>query len=225
MTHHETTDASVAPLDPARKQLPLSAHLKHATVAIHEQIEHGSKITREIVVKVPGDASIDQYREAYKQFLLSAYSFEAGVLDRVKRFHQTTDLLELGYESEAADAAELILKDLAHLSGGNAVSYPALMTNLPALNSVADLAGIEYVRRGSRNGNAFIAHIVRQNLNLGPGSGASFLNLDAGQTKAHWDAFKLWLDALELSPAETERAVAIAIATFQAVGEWHRKYE
>lgn len=202
----------------------LSTRLKEATDALHHEVEHGSEINRRIVTKVrsddaDADAQRTQYRDAYILFLKSAYGFERAVLGAVHEFGLRTDLKETGYFAEHVDAAMLCERDIELLTGSRErleVPY-----DFPRIKSVAELAGVEYVRRGSRNGNAFIAHAVRGNIGVGPDNGAAFLNLDNGQTRPNWMRFKGWLDSLDLSEVEFEQAVHAAQETFRAVGKWH----
>ncbi|MCB9357522.1 MAG: biliverdin-producing heme oxygenase [Calditrichaeota bacterium] len=201
----------------------LSTKLKNATAALHHEVEHGSEINRRIVTKVSGEgaeleAQREEYRAAYVQFLRAAYGFEDAVQRAVLDFGRTNDLNALGYIREHANAAELIARDLQVLTGGQNVRSAE---NFPVPRTVAELAGMEYVRRGSRNGNAYIAMAVKKNIGVGAENGAGYLNLDEGQTHPNWAKFKGWLDSLNLGEREQELAVETAMATFRAVGEWH----
>lgn len=201
----------------------LSTKLKNATAALHSEVEHGSEVNRRIVTKVGGeganlDAQREEYRAAYIQFLRAAFGFENAVQRAVLDFGMTHDLDVTGYIREHANAANLIERDLELLTGHRDAKSA---TNFPTPRTVAELAGMEYVRRGSRNGNAYIAMAVKKNIGVGAENGASYLNLDQGQTHPNWAKFKGWLDSLNFSEWEQEQAVETAMATFRAVGEWH----
>ena len=99
------------------------------------------------------------------------------------------------------------------------------MEGLPAVRTLPELAGVEYVRRGSRAGGAVIAAVVERNLRLTREHGASFLAQYGKQTRAVLVSLKTWLDALPFSEAETEAAVIAARATFEAVQQYHGRLE
>lgn len=217
----ETTETGVS------EQLgdSLSARLKAATADLHHKVEHGSEVNRRIVMKIRGDGSDAEaqraaYRNAYIAFLVAAYGFEHAALTAVREFALVATPDMQGYPAEHVDASALIRDDIEKLTGeSNSLAAP---DDFPKISSIAQLAGVEYVRRGSRNGNAYIAHAVRGNLGLGPDDGAAFLNLDNGQTKPNWERFKNWLDALELSEQDQNIAIAAAMETFRAIGRWHQ---
>lgn len=202
----------------------LAARLKEATWDLHHEVEHGSEVNRRIVTKIRGEGNDtererEEYRATYLQFLKAAYGFEHAVLQAVRTFSMHSDLTQSGYPAEAADAVELLHMDIAFLEENG--PEPRSPEYFPEIRSVAELAGVEYVRRGSRNGNAYIAHAVRGNLAYDRENGAAFLNLDQGMTRPNWERFKGWLDSLELEEHEIEQAIAAAKAAFTAVGKWH----
>ncbi|MBK6765384.1 MAG: biliverdin-producing heme oxygenase [bacterium] len=202
----------------------LSARLKTATIDLHHEVEHGSEVNRRIVTKIKsegGDAGTLRavYRDSYVAFLTAAYGFEHAVLTAVHEFGILADLAAQGYFAEHVDASALIQEDLEKL--GYETAALAAPADFLKITCVAELAGVEYVRRGSRNGNAYIAHAVRGNLGRGAENGAAFLNLDSGQTRPNWERFRAWLDELSLDEHERQIAIDAALATFRAVGRWH----
>ena len=222
---HQLPEVTVAEMG-AREPVQglLSTRLKEATNELHHEVEHGSDVNRRIVTKVrvdgdDADAQRAQYREAYIQFLKAAYGFEYAVIREVQNFMMQNNLQTYGYLPELVDSATLIREDFEMLTD----EQEQLRTSneFPEIRSLADLAGVEYVRRGSRNGNAYIAHAVRGSIGVGPENGAAYLNLDQGQTRPNWEKFKTWLDSLDLSEVEQEHAVNAAMETFRAVGRWH----
>lgn len=202
----------------AEQESSLSIRLKLATAAIHHEIEHGSDINQKIVERDQGNG----YKDIYRQFLLSAYGFENAVLEKIRQFNPS-ELAAAKYPPEETVATDLILDDLNEVNDVFDLGKLQTMPGLPEIRSLAELAGMEYVRRGSRNGNSYIARIVKHNLDIGAENGASFLNLDGNQVHPRWNAFKQWLDSLEFTDDEASKAVDAAIATFRAVGEWHKK--
>lgn len=202
----------------------LSARLKEATLALHHEVEHGSEVNRRIVTKIRGEgADAEREREAYRAnyllFLKAAYGFEHAVLTAVNTFMLQNGLETYGYFPELADGSVLSREDIEVLTDQQQeLDAPDFF---PQITSLAQLAGVEYVRRGSRNGNAYIAHAVRGNLGIGAENGAAFLNLDNGQTKPNWERFKTWLDSLDLNEVEQQNAVEAALQTFRSVGRWH----
>jgi heme oxygenase len=220
----ETLERSTAATLEQSEGKPLSQVLKEATEKIHHEVEHGASLTRGVVARVHSDDAGGPdgraYLDNYKLFLRAAYGYEKATLDRVREFAKHHDLSGSAYPAEIGDPCEAIRNDLLFLEESREL---AAMPGLPNAESLAEIAGIEYVRRGSRNGNAYIAHVVNQNLGFGSENGAAFLNMDAGQTRPRWEAVKTWLDALVLSPVEIQKAVDSAIVAFRAVGAWHRK--
>ena len=185
----------------------LSTLLKEATNELHHEVEHGSEVNRRIVTKIRGEGAEatnerEAYRAAYLQFLKAAYGLEHAVLTAVNTFMLKNGLETYGYFPELADGSVLSREDIEVMTD----QQQQLETpqDFPEITSVAQLAGIEYVRRGSRNGNAYIAHAIRGNLGLGAENGAAFLNLDNGLTKPNWERFKTWLDSLQLSDSEQQ---------------------
>ncbi len=222
---HQLPEVTIAEMG-AREPVSglLSTRLKEATNDMHHEVEHGSEVNRRIVTKVRTESEdVDkqraEYRDAYVSFLKAAYGFEHAVLRAVQSFGLRNDLSTHGYFAEHVDAAALIREDMEILTGeSDMLRTPE---DFPEISSLAELAGVEYVRRGSRNGNAYIAHAVRGNIGVGPENGAAFLNLDQGQTRPNWEKFKRWLDSLALTDQEQAQAVNAALETFKAVGRWH----
>ncbi|MBL0062546.1 MAG: biliverdin-producing heme oxygenase [bacterium] len=202
----------------------LSTRLKEATNELHHEVEHGSEVNRRIVTKVrvdddDADKQRTEYRDAYIHFLKAAYGFEHAVLREVKNFMMQNDLETYGYFPELVDSSVLAREDFEILTDQQ--EQLRAPTDFPEIRTLADLAGVEYVRRGSRNGNAYIAHAVRGNIGVGAENGAAYLNLDQGQTRPNWEKFKTWLDSLALNEQEQAQAVNTALETFRAVGRWH----
>lgn len=216
--------------DPAHA--PLSQRLREGTREIHDHIENGASFNRLIVVRIPADESDaarrararDEYREIYRRFLLASYGFELAVRTRLDTSPAYPAALRAGYEPEADDPVARIEEDLAGLGVHDPAPF-GIMTGLPEAPTLAEWAGIDYVRRGSRAGGAVISAVVAHNLGLSKESGAGFLFMNGKETKRALMALRAWLDALPLAPAEVDRAIAAAVATFAATGAWHLRLD
>ena len=227
-----------AVLPGATSAAPLSLRLREGTRERHDSVEHAAAINRLIVVKVPSPDSADtpqerearvralaEYREAYRLFLLSAHGFEAAVVERLAFSDAFEQAKASGYADEGTPSTELIKNDLEKVYGPAGAAGLPEMNGLPEVRSLAEFAGMEYVRRGSRAGGAVIGAVVTHNLGFDRESGASFLQQYGKDTKRVLVAFKEWVDSLPLSEADCLAAVKSANETFLAVERWHRQLE
>jgi heme oxygenase len=226
------TSAPAAGSSPA--VAPLSQRLREGTREVHDRIENGASFNRLIVVRIPPAddsidgarraSAIDEYREIYRRFLIASYGFEVAVRTRLDASPAHTAALAAGYEFEPDDPVACIEDDLA----GMGVHDPApfgIMTGLPEAKTLGEWVGIDYVRRGSRAGGAVISAAVAHNLGLSKEAGAGFLFMYGKDTKRALMAMREWIDSLPLTGADADRAVATAVATFEAAGRWHQKLE
>jgi len=216
----------------------LSALLRDRTREAHERVETLASFNRRIVERLPqlaADAPESErqrlalaradYREAYRQFLLAAHEFEAALEARLAESPALAEAVARGYAAETHAPAALLRADLAHVFGAAAAAEAGVMPGIAPIRTLAELAGIEYVRRGSRAGAAVIGAAVRANLGLTREAGASFLLHYGRETRPVIEAFKRWLDGLPLAADEAKVAIARAIATFEAVGRAHQRIE
>lgn len=231
-----STDA--AGFSSATTAAPLSLRLREGTRERHDSVEHAAAINRLIVVKVPAPESADspqerearvravaEYREAYRLFLLSAHGFEAAVVERLAGSAAFESAKASGYADEGTPSTVLIRSDLERVFGPASAAKLPVMEGLPQVRGLAEFAGMEYVRRGSRAGGAVIGAVVTHNLGFGRESGASFLQQYGKDTKRVLVAFKEWVDSLPFSEAECLAAVKSANETFLAVERWHQQLE
>jgi len=229
---------SLASAIDATAATPLSVRLREETRERHDRVEHAAVINRFVVVRVPSPESapapterdarlraLADYREVYRLFLVSAHGFEAAVLDRLAGSPVAAEAVASGWADEATPAPALIRGDLERVFGAGAADGLPAMEGLPDVRTLADYAGMEYVRRGSRAGGAVIGAVVTHNLGFTRENGASFLQQYGRDTKRVLVAFKAWVDSLPLSEAEMRDAVTAANATFLAVERWHRHLE
>lgn len=214
---------------------PLSVQLRETTREVHERVEHASAINRLVVVRVPDPAAAASaaertertqaradYREVYRAFLVSAHGFEAAVGAALAASPALAAARASGWSEEAPTGADLARADLAEVFGTPAATGLPVPGNLPAPQSLAEFAGMEYVRRGSRAGGAVIGAVVAHNLGFTAESGARFLLRYGKGTRAMLVDFRAWLDGLPLGADEVRAALDSAAATFAAVERWHR---
>lgn len=217
---------------------PLSVRLREETRERHDKVEHAAVINRYVVVKVPSpdtaptpserearERALADYREVYRLFLVSAHGFEAAVLGKLAASPVAAQAAASGWSDEAVPSTALIRADLERVFGAGAAGALPAMDGLPEIRTLADYAGMEYVRRGSRAGGAVIGAVVTHNLGFTRDHGASFLRQYGRDTKRVLVAFKSWVDSLPFSAAEARDAVTAANATFLAVERWHRHLE
>jgi len=229
---------SLANVEAAAVATPLSQLLREGTRERHERVEHAAVINRFVVVKVPSPETagtteereartraLADYREVYRLFLLAAHGFEAAVVKRLADSPVHEQALASGWADEATPSTSLVRADLEGVYGPGAAGSLPVMEGLPEIRSLAEYAGMEYVRRGSRAGGAVIGAVVAYNLGFSREHGASFLQQHGKDTKRVLVEFKSWVDSLPLSETDARDAVASANATFLAVEEWHRHLE
>jgi heme oxygenase len=215
----------------------LAARLRERTREVHERVEHTASFNRLIVVRLPDPATLvdpgerarreragAEYREVYRRFLVAAHGFEEGVERALAASPALAAARATGLETETPSGAALIRDDLALGFGLDAAALPR-MEAPPAPATLGALAGMEYVRRGSRAGGAVIGAAVHHNLGLTRERGAAFLLRYGRETRAVIGRFKDWLDGLGLDEREADAAETAAIATFEAVERWHRALE
>jgi len=221
---------SVLPAGVAPETLPLSRRLRAGTSAAHERVERTASFNRLIVVRLPDplageSAGVDrrreraraEYREVYRRFLIAAHGFEQAVERRLVDSPALGEARATGLAIECPAGFELARDDLARVFGIAAAALPA-MSDVPEAPTLAALAGIEYVRRGSRAGGALIGSVVSHNLGYTREHGATFLCRYGRETRSVLEAFRAWADG-------RREAIASAAATFHAVERWHRHLE
>jgi len=222
---------TTAPIPTAASAVPqLSQRLREGTREVHEAIEQGASFNRLIVVRIPDDDSAPkerarvEYREIYRRFLIASYGFELAIRTRLETSPAFSVALAAGYATEIDDPVARIEDDLVGLGVHDPGPF-GIMTGLPEAPTLAEWVGIDYVRRGSRAGGAVIAAAVVHNLGLTRESGAGFLGMYGKDTRRVLTAMRAWIDSLPLEGADADRAVAAAVATFEATGAWHKLLE
>lgn len=229
---------NTVPPAPETEGLSVSQRLQAGTRVAHDRVERRASFNRLIVVRVPADdpgasaaararreRALQEYREVYRRFLIAAHGFEAAVDRALDASPALEEAIRLGYTPEPNSPTALIREDLARVFGPASEVDVGRMEGLPEVLSLAELAGVEYVRRGSRAGGAVIAAVVQQNLGFSREDGASFLAQYGKQTRSVVASYKAWVDGLALPEPDAERAVGAAVDTFLAVERWHLRLE
>ena len=187
-----------ASLDPVPSTLPLSAHLKAATRETHERLD-----------KRLMAYDLFASRTRFAQFVSVQHRFHQCV----DGLHRRTDLAVLLPGLAARNRVALTAADLADL--GQPAPHEALRHGDALPLPVA--LGWLYVAEGSRLGGAVLFKLASQKLALGADFGARHLALPEEGVASHWRAFSQALDAVTLTDAEREQAVAAANEAFRTV--------
>lgn len=185
-------------LDPVTPPLPLSVHLKAATRDTHERLD-----------KRLMAYDLFAARDRYAQFVAVQHRFHQCM----DALHRRADLGALLPGLAARNRVDLTAADLADL--GKPAPHEVLRHGdelpLPAA------LGWLYVAEGSRLGGAVLFKLASQKLALGADFGARHLALPEEGVASHWRAFTQGLDAVSLTEAEREQAVAAANEAFRTV--------
>ena len=230
---------NVQPTDDTRIQLPpmasgvtigrpLSERLRLATEKAHHEVEHGSSFNRLIMTDLRGESGErgaqlrEVYRLVYEAYLVASLHFEKSVLCAIDHAVERGVIAPSRYLRESADVPTLIVQDLDSLGSKWLREDPGPFLTV---SNLSDLLGMEYVRRGSRNGNAVIAGRVGANLGFNRERGAAFLNIYGRDTRARFVEVQRWIDAFELSESERSAAEGVAISTFQRIGVLHKQVD
>lgn len=175
--------------------------LKAATAAAHERLD------KRIMAADPFRAL-----EAYGRFLLVQHAFHTDI----DTLFEDASLDALLPDLAGQRRLPLIAQDLIDL--GFAVPAPISEPRFPraAPASVPDALGWLYVAEGSNLGAAFLLKEAEK-LGLSDTFGARHLAGAPEGRGLHWRTFVGALDAVTLSAAEEQRAVAEAEAAFERV--------
>jgi heme oxygenase len=90
---------------------------------------------------------------------------------------------------------------------------------LPRLDTFLQGLGCLYVREGSTLGAQLISGRLREKLQIGDRSGASFFNAYGGSTGQRWAEFKRFVSA-SVVPGQADSVVEAARETFLCLYEW-----
>ena len=113
--------------------------------------------------------------------------------------------------------APLLEQDLSSLCHSRTAEIPLASVRTP--REMAEWIGTLYVLEGSTLGGQVISRMIEQKLGLRDGKGYSFFRSYGDQVGSRWREFRAFAQHA-LPPAETDRAVAAADQTFQALHQW-----
>lgn len=111
---------------------------------------------------------------------------------------------------------ELDLRDLGLTP--EVVARLPICSELPALESLDEVAGCVYVIEGAALGGRVIAKVARERLGLDR-VGLRFFGGDTA-IGPRWHAVLAWLEAIETHGGDPELVCASACATFDALARW-----
>ena len=196
---------------------PLTQELKEQTRQQHDEAEHHG-----LHAVMFGSQGVDAARAAYvgtlQQHLHIQIAFErelralatnsplfASVV-RDEHYH----LVALREDLRAFDAADVAPTP-------NTERFVAYIEHSARTNPLA-LLGVFYVFEGSTNGGTIIAMRVRELLGLHGDQGTRFINPHGNQVRPIWMKWKTSVDALPLTDAQRDAAIAGAQEAFRLSG-------
>ncbi|HEY0710870.1 MAG TPA: biliverdin-producing heme oxygenase [Polyangia bacterium] len=118
-------------------------------------------------------------------------------------------------EAEARRKSAALVADLAVLGHG---PRPAVLVQIPRIESEGAAWGCSYVLEGATLGGAVLARQMGPALGLAPGRGLSYWTVYGDQVGALWRSYLAALESWAASapPREHGEAVEAAVATFDA---------
>ena len=184
----------------------ISERLRAETAEHHQAIENAKRFSR---------LGSDDFTQAeYIQILEKFYGFYQPLEEAYRQHPEVIDALDY----ERRFKLPLLRNDLLHLGHTDeSLAQVERCTDLPPLQTKAQVLGCMYVMEGSTHGSQMIAKRLRQQLNL-QDEGLSFYDGYGKETMSQWKAFKAYLDsALE---QEGDAIVSNASQTFNALHRW-----
>jgi len=177
--------------------------LKEGTGDIHQLIEQRVPVFRE-----------GFNREDYGQLLETFFGFWSPVEARLSNL---TSLRVPGLALQSRFKCALLRDDLLIL-GRDPVAVRQC-EKLPRLDSFLRGLGCLYVLEGSTLGAQIISRRLKEKLQLGERSGASFFNAYGDLTSSRWLEFKRFVSA-SVEPGQADSVVEAARDTFLCFYEW-----
>jgi heme oxygenase len=177
--------------------------LKKRTADIHELIERRVPVFRE-------GFTLEDYVQLVEQF----FGFWAPVEERLSNLSSLRDPY-LALQSRLKSS--LLSEDLRIL--GRDPDAVRLCEKLPRIDTFLQGLGCLYVLEGSTLGSQIIARRLKEKLQLGERTGASFFNAYGGSTGARWMEFKNFVSA-SVKFERADNVVETARETFLCFYEW-----
>jgi len=191
------------PLTTRAMPSPVLQLLRIATAAQHKTLEARLPLTHP-----------DLDHATYQRIIEAYYGFHAPLQRRIEDF--------LGAASVDTERQKIpaLLKDL-HALGLSAeqIQRLPLCTDLPPLDSHAQLLGIMYVMEGATLGGQVLRRIIADRLQIGPDNGGEFLDVYGRHTGRLWKAFLQELADAD-QPDGGQATADAACATFACFQAW-----
>ena len=185
--------------------MSIHATLRRETAADHQRIESRLDLLNPAL-------SVGEYRSVLRKF----YGFYAPLERRLQGAAPTA---EIGFA--VPSRAALLARDLAALGEPTrTIAAAPHCSELPAVESAAQIAGCVYVTEGATLGGRVIARALARSLGLSRDHGAGFFVGADAATGAAWKRTLAWLDDIVRAGAEPDAVVASARATFRAFHDW-----
>ena len=177
--------------------------LRAETRAEHEAVER-------VLDLMDAALSADAYRHRLAQFY--------GFYDPLEAALQTRCSTQLAMVLPRLNKTALLRQDLQRL-GVNTVKLQ-LCTDLPPIQTEAEVLGCLYVMEGATLGGRLITQHVQATFGIMPASGGSFFEGYGAATGKMWQGMRQLLLACALDTQAENAIVANAIATFASLRAW-----
>ncbi|ASZ14208.1 biliverdin-producing heme oxygenase [Chitinophaga pendula] len=185
-----------------------SDHIKEFTKKEHQELE------KELVIQIKSIRNIDEYIQLLGLF----YHYYTPIEQLLEKW--------LANDERIPDYAQR-RKSAAILNDINACGYTLPVIGhsppIPAIDSFAAAIGAAYVMEGSTLGGTIIAKMISTQLDIPATKGFSFFNGYGDATRAMWERFRAYLNALATT-TEQENAAATARNTFVNFKIWANSY-
>ena len=177
--------------------------LRKSTEDIHRLIEQRVPVFRE-------GFDLEDYSRLVEHF----FGFWAPVEERLSN---VTSLRDPDLALQSRFKRSLLREDLLIL--GRDPATVRQCEKLPRLDTFLQGLGCLYVLEGSTLGAQIISRRLKETLQLGERSGASFFNAYGGSTGSRWMEFKRFVSA-SVQPEQADNVVEAARETFTCFYEW-----
>jgi len=193
---------------------PLTQELKEKTRQQHDDAEHHG-----LHAVMFGSQGVDAARAAYvgtlQQHLHIQIAFEHALRTLAAESPLFTSIVREEHYHLAALREDLRAFDAADVEPTPGTQrFVAYIEHAARSNPLA-LLGVFYVFEGSTNGGTIIAMRVRELLGLAPGVGTAFINPHGNEVRPIWMKWKSSVDALTLTDAQRDAAIAGAQEAFR----------
>jgi len=177
-----------------------------------ETVQHHSAIESQMPLLDP-----QMSPSTYRHLLARFWGYYAPLEDRLRT---ELEIYWPDQEYKCSDRVKVphLEKDLRVL--GESLDPLERCTNLPELNTPAQVLGCLYVIEGATLGGQIISKHLLANLGLGIDNGAAFFNGYGANSGNQWQSFRLFLTKNAEPINQDDAIVASANETFITLGEW-----